>query len=237
MLATHVHEPLLRGEELLTAANMRTYRKSLDPQQAFWQGYVNQDVLVLEDVHAVRVGNLLPSLVTEFVNIYGGTPSMASIEDKARTKVNAKLVLATTNRDTLTIQEYDVVQVARRVTYYVSVEPNEFARDYFARCGLPIGQSPFTSLHTWPFTTPNGEAVNLFSKENQALSFAEWTSRGYPSRLHSDTLCEWTVHVGASVEGQRLIFNGGEKLVTFSTRTEFLKWFSEIYSEYRLDHV
>lgn len=208
-----------------------TYRRSNDPKQKYSQGYSTQAYFVFEDIHGAKVENTFPSSVTELVNVYKTRLTMASIEDKARVVAQAKCVFATTNRPFIDVPEYDMVQVARRVSYVVHVTMTPATEKYLVSINANLEDGPYKVPH-WPYQVGE-ECHDLRSNECSKLPFDVWVGKGFPPELHPDRICTWTILDGATVVGNRLHFDTGKKVREFNSRAEFLVFHATYYRDFR----
>lgn len=210
---------------------VNTYRRSNDPKQKYMQGYSTQAYFVLEDIHGARVDNNFPSTVTELVNVYSTRFTMASVEDKARVVSRAKAVFATTNQPFITVPEFDMVQVARRISFVVDVRLTKEVTDYMLSRGMNPEDGPYKP-GPWYYEV-HGVQVDLRQPEYLDMGFDEWISRDLPDFLFWDRLSTWVVMEGAQVDGHRLTFDQGKVTHTFKSRASFMRFYKEYYENYR----
>lgn len=232
-IAMGVQNPLIRREDLVSLSEMNTYYRSSDPEQKFWQGLSGQTNIVLEDIHAVKEKNRFPMVITELCNVYKARLTSASLEEKAKCVSNAQAVFATTNRENLFVSEYDMVQVARRISMTVDTAASQRAVEFAQANNLDLSKGILMS--PWVVKNPDGTYTDY--KTSWKLSMSEWIEKGYDPDLHYDRLVTFSIYGEATCEGNQLRFISGSPSRVFSSRAAFLAWFRSWYVDFRSNAV
>jgi len=108
-----------------------SYRYTRNPKAKYWDGYVSScHTIILDDVACERPTLNDTSSVDEILQIMNNAafcPDQAALQDKGRTPMRAKLVVATTNRKDLNAHHYFTTPsaVQRRFPYIITPKVRE----------------------------------------------------------------------------------------------------------------
>lgn len=120
------------------------FRYTRNANSDFWDGFTSSMwAVILDDIAYLKPMNQPDPTLTEMLQVVNNAsfvPNQADLDNKGRTPLKARLVIATTNTEHLNAHAYFACPVAiqRRLRYVVSIRPKP---EYLADDGLMINSS------------------------------------------------------------------------------------------------